>query len=102
VLAARDRQVRELEAMFAQLCENNAAIHEKGQKYIDTLEARLAELQTREQQQSAAYEKLDSECRLLKRTIAVRAPGRLSRLFSGKRSAARAVENPPITAGMLR
>jgi MoaA/NifB/PqqE/SkfB family radical SAM enzyme len=99
MLAARDGQVRELEAMFAQVCEKNAAFHEKGQQYIHTLEARLSDMQTRNQQQSAAFEKLDREYRRLKRTFVVRAAGRISRLFSSKRLACQTPEAPRITAG---
>ena len=40
-VAERDRQVRELEALFARLCEVNGEIHERGQRYIDQLEKRL-------------------------------------------------------------
>jgi hypothetical protein len=87
MVSARDRQIRELEAMFAQVCDKNAAVHKKGQEYIDTLEARLADMQTKEREQSSAFDKLDWEYQHLKRTFAVRAAGRLSRLFSSKRLA---------------
>ena len=61
LVSARDRQVPKLEAMFVQLSDNNAAVHEKGQEYIDTLEARRADMQTREREQSSAFDKLDWE-----------------------------------------
>ena len=39
---AHDRTVLELQAMFRQLCDTNAALHERGQAYIDHLESELA------------------------------------------------------------
>ena len=42
-LQARESRILELEALFAQLCNRHAGMHEEGQRYIDHLEARLAE-----------------------------------------------------------
>lgn len=41
-LQARGARVSELEALFAELCEQNAQMHDDGQKYIDSLESQLA------------------------------------------------------------
>ena len=50
MLAARDQRIHELEALFVELCEKNAAIHERGQQRIDDLEAGVAELQAAQEQ----------------------------------------------------
>jgi len=44
LLAARERDLCELQALFAQLCETNRDIHERGQRYIAQLEANEAEM----------------------------------------------------------
>ena len=40
VVASRDRHIKELEVMFAQLCEKNAAIHQRSQEHIAHLESK--------------------------------------------------------------
>ena len=40
LLASRDQRIHELEVMFAQLCDRNAAIHERGQEHIAHLESK--------------------------------------------------------------
>ncbi len=82
VLAARDRQIRELQAMFVQLCGQNAAIHEKGQQYIDALEGDVADLQARELRLEGDCNQLASENKRFKRMLAVRIAKRLGRLFA--------------------
>ncbi|HXN47242.1 MAG TPA: radical SAM/SPASM domain-containing protein [Bryobacteraceae bacterium] len=42
MVAARDQRIKELEVMFAQLCDNNAAIHDRAQEHIAHLEAKVA------------------------------------------------------------
>jgi len=44
LLDSRDQRIAELEAMFVQLCEANAAVHEKGQEHIDHLENKIQQL----------------------------------------------------------
>ena len=39
MVASRDRRIKELEVMFTQLCDNNAAIQERSQEHIAHLEA---------------------------------------------------------------
>jgi len=56
ILAARDQRIRELQAMFAALCEKNAAIHEQGQHRIDRLEADLETVQERARRRIASLE----------------------------------------------
>jgi chromosome segregation ATPase len=41
MVASRDQRIKELEVMFVQLCDNNAAIHERAQEYIAQMEAKL-------------------------------------------------------------
>ncbi len=53
MLTDRDRQIHELQALFAELCEKNAATHENGQRYIDTLEAKIAHLRASERRHIA-------------------------------------------------
>jgi MoaA/NifB/PqqE/SkfB family radical SAM enzyme len=43
--AFRERRIKELEAMFIQLCESNAAVHDRGQEHINRLERRVKELE---------------------------------------------------------
>ncbi len=81
MLTARDRQIHELEAMFVQLCSQNAAIHEKGQLYIDTLEANIADIQARAQQLEADCNELKSENGRFSRMLVVRIANILARLF---------------------
>ena len=80
-LADRDRQVRELQTMFAQLCRTNAEIHEKGQTYINALEARVAEFQERDRENAADYQQLNCAYQDLKRSFAVRIADAFSRWF---------------------
>jgi MoaA/NifB/PqqE/SkfB family radical SAM enzyme len=40
LLASRDQCINELKAMFVQLCDKNAALHERGQKHITHLESK--------------------------------------------------------------
>ena len=44
LLASRDRQIRELQAMFVQLCQKNQEIHERGQRHIASLEEDIQSL----------------------------------------------------------
>jgi len=80
-LNARDRQIHELQAMFVQLCSQNAAIHEKGQQYIDTLEAHIADIEAREQRLETDCNELKSENERFSRMLVVRIANRLARLF---------------------
>jgi len=52
--ASRDQRIQELEVMFAQLCDNNAAIQERSQEHIAHLEAKaeaaIAEFRKQEQE----------------------------------------------------
>jgi hypothetical protein len=41
LLAARDQGIRDLEALFVQLCEKNQEIHSRGQEYIEQLEREI-------------------------------------------------------------
>src|ERR1019366_8047485 len=67
LLAARERDLCELQALFAQLCETNRDIHERGQRYISQLEAneaemsaRIAQLEANEAGMSAHIARLDA------------------------------------------
>ena len=40
MVASRDQRIKELEVMFAELCDNTAAIQEKAQEHIAHLEAK--------------------------------------------------------------
>ena len=42
MVASRDQRIKELEVMFAQLCDNNKAIHDQAQEHIVHLEAKVA------------------------------------------------------------
>lgn len=80
-LSDRERHIRELEALFAELCQKNAEIHEKGKQYIDSLEARLEESKQRERRSAADYRELQREYQALKDSLAVRIAGKVSRLL---------------------
>jgi len=42
MVASRDQRIKELEVMFAQLCENTSAIHDEAREHIAHLEAKVA------------------------------------------------------------
>jgi hypothetical protein len=44
LLASRDQQIRELEALFVELCERNQEIHLRGQQHIAQLEREIESL----------------------------------------------------------
>ncbi len=88
MVASRDRTIRELEATFVDLCETNQAIHERGQHYIEDLEAsqekarhRIEDLEASEQKTVADFNGLDQEYRRLRGMLPVRIAARLSRLW---------------------
>jgi hypothetical protein len=80
-LSDRERRIRELEALFAQLCEKNAEIHKRGQQYIDSLEARLEASEARERRSAAGLQELQSEHDAMKQSLAVRIADKVTRLL---------------------
>jgi MoaA/NifB/PqqE/SkfB family radical SAM enzyme len=95
MVASRDRTIRELEAGFVELCETNREIHERGQHYIEDLEAgiadlesghekarrRIEDLEASEQKAVADFNSLEREYRRLRGTLPGRIAARLSRLW---------------------
>lgn len=88
VAAGRDRRIRELEALFVDLCATNAAIHEKGQRKIDELEAgqekarrRIEHLEASQQKALADFADLHREYSRLRGMLPVRIADKVSRLW---------------------
>lgn len=75
LLASRDRRIHELESMFAQLCEKNGAIHEKGQQHIEHLEAKV-------EGAAANFRRLEGEFTRFRRRPLVRAADIVSRAWA--------------------
>ena len=75
LLASRDRRIHELESMFAQLCEKNGTIHEKGQQHIEHLEAKA-------EAAAANFRCLEGEFTRFRRRPLVRAADIVSRAWA--------------------
>ena len=91
-MSARERSIRELQAIVEQICETNRQIHEKGQQYIARLEAResaadahIAHLEAKAGKAVADFEALAREWlwfrswRIIRMALAV---ARISQFFT--------------------
>lgn len=75
MIALRDQRVRELQAMFVELCEKDVAIHERGQQHIGHLAASEAKA-------ISDFRHLEREYRRLRGMVLVRIADKCSRVWS--------------------
>jgi MoaA/NifB/PqqE/SkfB family radical SAM enzyme len=86
LLASRERRIAELESLFVELSERNDSFHEKGQNYIDDLEARLQSAEREAEHAWADVRRLEQEAHAFSERRLVRAAHKASLAWARLRS----------------